>query len=303
MTRRQSGPVILQEFFSHRKGAICALTGRAARHENTKKYFLRQHFPKKILSGSFCYQHDVSQKVKRIRRLSDPPTCGFSDYEFKEDACHELGVLKIVLHMSWPSKLCKSTLLQCTELSPTKVQIASRHRFAIVPLNRNAALPCLVSEVTTSAMPKKSYIGALRRGREFPPKHRGTWHPNRKNTRWIPNDYWMHVSSYWIRSHWSRNVCFTYVYSYLSDICVSSSNRWCSEFFTYEYVYWIPNSGPKTKECTSFPVENLIGSPGWLGSGKVHNKSKEGEQSMKLAFHLPVTAHLQKLTANFGADN
>ena len=55
MTQRQDGPVILQEFFLIGR-AICALTGRAARHENTKKYFLRQHFPKKILSGSFCYQ-------------------------------------------------------------------------------------------------------------------------------------------------------------------------------------------------------------------------------------------------------
>ena len=26
-------------------------------------------------------------------------------------------------------------------------------------------------------------------------------------------------------------------------------NRWCSEFFTYVHVYWIRNSGPKTKEC------------------------------------------------------
>ena len=49
MTRRQSGPVILQEFFSH----ICALTGRAARHD-TKKYFLRQHFPKKSSLGVFA---------------------------------------------------------------------------------------------------------------------------------------------------------------------------------------------------------------------------------------------------------
>ena len=37
--------------------AISALTGRAARHENTKKYVLKQHFPKKLLSASFCYQH------------------------------------------------------------------------------------------------------------------------------------------------------------------------------------------------------------------------------------------------------
>ena len=33
--------------------AIYALTGRAARHENTKTYCWRQYFPKKILSGSF----------------------------------------------------------------------------------------------------------------------------------------------------------------------------------------------------------------------------------------------------------
>ena len=26
--------------------------------------------------------------------------------------------------------------------------------------------------------------------------------------------------------------------------------RWCSEIFTYMYVYWIRTSGPKTKECT-----------------------------------------------------
>ena len=36
--------------------AIHALTGRAARHENTEIYFLGQHFPKKSLSGVFCYQ-------------------------------------------------------------------------------------------------------------------------------------------------------------------------------------------------------------------------------------------------------
>ena len=50
---------------------ICALTGRAARHENTKKYFSRQHFPKKILSGSFCYQ-DFEQLKKTLL----PHICG-----------------------------------------------------------------------------------------------------------------------------------------------------------------------------------------------------------------------------------
>ena len=55
MTRHQNGPVILKEYFLMGR-AICALTGRAARHENTKKYFSSQHSPKKILSGSFCYQ-------------------------------------------------------------------------------------------------------------------------------------------------------------------------------------------------------------------------------------------------------
>ena len=40
--------------------SIYALTGRAARHENTKKYFWRQHFPKKILSGNFCCQIELS---------------------------------------------------------------------------------------------------------------------------------------------------------------------------------------------------------------------------------------------------
>ena len=38
--------------------------------------------------------------------------------------------------------------------------------------------------------------------------------------------------------------------------CVSNSNRCCLEFFTYVYVYRIPNSGPKTKErACIFPVK------------------------------------------------
>ena len=38
-------------------------------------------------------------------------------------------------------------------------------------------------------------------------------------------------------------ICPSERYVYLIQI------RWCSEFFTYVYVYWIRNSGPKTKEC------------------------------------------------------
>ena len=36
-------------------------------------------------------------------------------------------------------------------------------------------------------------------------------------------------------------------------------NRWCSELFTYVYVYWIRNSGSKTKTAhVSFPVGMVI---------------------------------------------
>ena len=72
MTRRQNGPVILQEFFLMGR-AICALTGRDARHENTKKYFSRQHLPKKILSGRFCYQQCCKHFIRGLapRRSSE----------------------------------------------------------------------------------------------------------------------------------------------------------------------------------------------------------------------------------------
>ena len=63
--------------------------------------------------------------------------------------------------------------------------------------------------------------------------------------------------SYRIRIHWPRTL-FKHVYSYLlqgkflrkREVRVSNSKSMVLRFFfTYVYVYWIRNSGPKTKEC------------------------------------------------------
>ena len=48
----------------------------------------------------------------------------------------------------------------------------------------------------------------------------------------------MCISIFYKRYSWQRD-----------ETCVSNSNRWCSELFTYMYMYWIPKSIHKTKGC------------------------------------------------------
>ena len=60
----------------------------------------------------------------------------------------------------------------------------------------------------------------------------------------------------------AKNIFHVYVFASVTRcIPVKSAmyvylihNRWCSEFFTYVYVYWIRNSGSKRQECASFPA-------------------------------------------------
>ena len=73
MTRRQNGPVILQEFFLMGR-AICALTGCAARHENTKKCFFEATLSKKNPLWKFLLPtlfHFTIQKRDNTRGILD----------------------------------------------------------------------------------------------------------------------------------------------------------------------------------------------------------------------------------------
>ena len=79
----------------------------------------------------------------------------------------------------------------------------------------------------------------------------------------IPSKFWricvvLNSNSSTIRLH-QPIILFTCVYSYLlqgrllqkknARYVYLIQSQWCSEVFTYVYVYWSRNSGPETKEC------------------------------------------------------
>ena len=79
-----------------------------------------------------------------------------------------------------------------------------------------------------------------------------------------PDDVVTYVYLYWIRVPQPRECSRMSVTHYLqrrANEGEPNSNPWSSEVFTYMHVYWIPDSGPTTKECVCVFPAGMVGNP------------------------------------------
>ena len=82
----------------------------------------------------------------------------------------------------------------------------------------------------------------------------------------IPDDFWRICIRIEFESLFQENVHVCVFVSVMKEIPVKGARHvyliqiwWCSELFTYVYVYWIPNSGLKQNNAhVYFPVGMVI---------------------------------------------